>query len=460
MENTDRIYVKKRTIVLAVAYLTAAVLTFGVLAGTNYERAKTSEQALEYSYEHAFGELVTAVSELDSALEKSVYATSPGMVESLCTQVFGKAMTAQMSLSALPCSTHELEQLSGFISRVGDYAYALSRSASAAGGYSPEELQNLQRLSETAGTLAQNLKSLRTDVQDGTLLLTQPRRAAVTLDAAVPDNVGTLGESLRLIEREFPEIPSLIYDGPFSEHLTGITPKMLDGQAEVDENAAREIAAGFLGVSRARIRVLGECGGDIPCRLFAADTDAGAESYVSVTKQGGRVLSLLCSRPVGSAAVDLETALDTAARFLRANGYADMAETYHMTQGGILTVNYAYRQDGVICYSDLVKVSVALDTGKVCGFEAKGYLTAHAQRELPAPEVSEDDARTAVPEGLTVLAQQLALVPSDGRYETLCREFKCEAPDGRHYIIYVNAVTGEQEKILILLEDASGALTL
>ena len=48
----------------------------------------------------------------------------------------------------------------------------------------------------------------------------------------------------------------------------------------------------------------------------------------------------------------------------------------------------------------------------------------------------------------------------DGKYEILCHEFKCEAEDGRHYIIYVNAVTGEQEKILILLEDENGALTL
>ena len=456
----NKIYVNKKALILALAYLSAAVLVFGILAGTSYERAKRSEMALGYNYEHAFGELVTAVSELDSALEKSVYATSPGMVGSLCTQVFGKAMTAQMSLSALPYSTQELEQLSGFISRVGDYAYVLSRTASAAGGYTPEELQNLQKLSETAGTLAQNLRSLRTDVQEGTLLLLAPSRAAATLDAAVPDNIGTLGESLQLIEREFPEIPSLIYDGPFSEHLTGIAPKALEGQAEVDEAAAREIAAGFLGVSRARVRTAGECVGEIPCWLFATDAQSGAESYVSVTKQGGRVLSLLSSRPVGSAAVDLETALQTAARFLTANGYTDMAETYHMTQGGILTVNYAYRQGDVLCYSDLIKVSVALDNGKVCGFEARGYLTAHGERTLPAAEIGEEQARSAVPDGLTVLAQQLALVPSDGKYETLCREFKCEADDGRHYIIYVNAVTGAQEKILILLEDASGALTL
>ena len=131
-----------------------------------------------------------------------------------------------------------------------------------------------------------------------------------------------------------------------------------------------------------------------------------------------------------------------------------------MKQDGVLTVNFAFRQGDVLCYSDLVKVSVALDSGKVCGFEAKGYLMAHCPRELPAPAVTPEDARAAVPASLEVLAAQLALVPSDGKYETLCYEFKCAAADGRHSIIYADAATGAQHKILILLEDETGTLTL
>ena len=50
------------------------------------------------------------------------------MISAVCTDVFGKAMTAQMSLGALPFSTQELEKTAGFISRVGDYAYSLSRA--------------------------------------------------------------------------------------------------------------------------------------------------------------------------------------------------------------------------------------------------------------------------------------------------------------------------------------------
>ena len=445
---------------LAVIYLSAAALALGVLAGVQYERAQRWQRQASNQYQHAFDELVTAMGEMNAALEKSLYATTPGMVNAVCTEVFGKAMTAQMSLGALPFHSEELERTSGFISRVGDYAFSLSRAAANGSGYAPEQLEALRRLSETAGILSDNLEGLRAELQDGALRMGELDAVSHTLLLTEEETVPALGDSMRLIEREFPELPSLIYDGPFSEHLSGLRPKALEGVPEADAETARDAAARFLGVPRARVYPTGDCGGEIPCYGFGADGRDGGEAYLAVTKQGAQVLSLLVSRPVGSAAVPAETAVETAKAFLANAGYRDMAETYHMTQGGILTVNFAYRQGEVLCYSDLVKVSVALDTGKVCGFEAKGYLSAHCVRELPQPAVSEAEARKAVPDSLEVLSQQLALVPSEGKYETLCREFKCAAEDGRHYIIYVNAQTGAQHKILILLEDESGALTL
>ena len=445
---------------LAFIYLSAAALTLGVLAGVQYERAQRWQRQAQNQYQHAFDELVTAMGEMDAALEKSLYATTPNMVNAVCTEVFGKAMTAQMSLGALPFYSEELEQTSGFISKVGDYAFSLARTAADGGAYTPEQLETLRALSDTAGVLSDNLEGFRTELQEGTLQLGELDAASRALLLTEEERIPALGDSMRLIEQEFPEVPSLIYDGPFSEHLSGRTPRALEGLPEADAEHARDAAARFLSVPRTRIFPTGECEGELPCYGFAADGQAGSSAYISVTKQGAQVLSVLSSRPIGTAAVSTESAVETAKTFLAQAGYRDMAETYHMTQNGALTVNFAYRQGDVICYSDLVKVSVALDTGKVCAFEAKGYLTAHCVREIPTPAVSEEDARRAVPDSLEILAAQPALVPSDGMYETLCYEFKCAAADERHYIVYVNALTGAQHKILILLEDESGTLTL
>lgn len=452
-------FVKKKVFVLTVSYLTAAAVCLGALAWTSHSRAERYKLYNQYSYQHAFGELVTAVGEMDTALKKSLYATSPSMISAVCTEVFGKAMTAQMSLGVLPLNPHQLERTSGFISRVGDYAFSLSRSASNGQGYTAEQLESLRALSDTAETLAQNLKSLRTDLDDGVLTMDELMRSQSNLQATEESLPATLGDSIKLIEQEFPEVPSLIYDGPFSEHLTDREPLMLKDEVDIDENEARRVAADFLGVNRARVYSTGECGGDIPCYCLASG-DRGSETTVAVTKRGGLVLSMLSSRPIGREKVDVETALATAGSFLEKNGIKNMKETYHMNQGGVLTVNYAYQQSGVICYSDLIKVSVALDTGKVCGYEARGYITTHCVREIPQAQVDESAALACVPQGLSVLSHSMAIVPSDGQYELYCHEFKCADDRDRHYIIYVNAENGRQEKILILLEDESGTLTL
>ncbi len=65
-----------------------------------------------------------------------------------------------------------------------------------------------------------------------------------------------------------------------------------------------------------------------------------------------------------------------------------------------------------------------------------------------------------IPEDLTVLGHQMALIPSPGGEEKFCHEFLCRADNEQKYLIYVNAVTGAEERILILLEDELGALTI
>ena len=108
----------------------------------------------------------------------------------------------------------------------------------------------------------------------------------------------------------------------------------------------------------------------------------------------------------------------------------------------------------------LIKVGIALDNGSVVSFDARGYLSAHHDRELPEASVSLAEAKATVSPALTVRSHQMAVIPSPGGEERYCHEFLCRAEDDRNYLVYVNAETGAQEKILILLEDESGTLTI
>ena len=452
--------VKKRTFVLIVSYLAAAAIALGVLYFCSLARERRCETLVSAGYQHAFSELASALGEMDTALQKSVYAVSPGMTAAVCAELFGKAMMAQLSLGALPVHPAELEKTSGFISRVGDYAFALSREAAAGRGYTDEERGNLRALSETAGVLAANIRALQTELDGGVITLGDIERNAAQLDAAADGSgAGSFSGGLRLIEQEFPETPSLVYDGPFSEHIKTASPRFLEGLGEVSENQARRAAAAFTGISEGRLCLTGESAGEMPCYWFSVEVGGGTVS-AGVTKTGGVVTNLLSSRIPAERTISAADAERAAIRFLESRGFEGMAETYRIEQGGVITINFAYKQDGVLCYSDLVKVSVAGDTGAVCGYEAMGYIMSHCRRELPEPSVTAAQARESVPEGLTLLSEQPALVPSGGRYERLCWELKCSGEDERHCLIYVNAETGEQEKILLLLEDETGTLAI
>jgi len=449
---------RRKTIILT-SYLTVAVIALGVSIYKHSRDVADYDLFINNAYQHSFSELVTAVNEIDTALSKSVYATSPSMLNSVCTQIFGKAMAAQMSLGELPFSNYELHETAGFIAKVGDYAYALS--VKTAGGDMPvdTDLQNLKGLSNTASTLSSKLIELQTEVGHGSISVAELKNAQNELRMTNASASGTVGESFQLIESEFPELPSLIYDGPYSKHLDDKSPKLIENSAEISLEEARSIAATFMGVELNKTASLGERAGNIPCYLISAETNCG-DITVLVTKRGGAVLSAFGNYEGSEAKISPEDAVEKAKAFLNERGFPNMTESYWTVYNNIALVNFAYVQNDVVCYPDLVKVSIALDCGDVVGFEALGYVTNHQARNLPQVEVSESDARRLVSDQLEILAHQLAVIPTDGENEVLCHEFKCLSPEDKHYIIYVDAVTGEEEDILILIEDESGTLTL
>lgn len=443
---------KRKIRILAIVYAIAGVVILGGLAGTQYIRAENYRLQLNNTYRHAFSELVGDVNEISSGLQKSLYATSPSMISSTCTDVFGKAVSAQMAMGELPFDG-ELEKTARFISTVGDYAYTLSKYASSGGGYTEEQAENLADLASAAETLSYNLTQLLYELDNGSLTIEAVAGADDSVSGAV------LYDSLKTVETEFPEIPSLIYDGPFSEHIQNMKPAYLEGMKTVSKEEAVLSAAKLLEIKQSAFEYTGLREGNLPAYMLSAETENGTV-YAEVTVAGGVVLEVMNPRSVGSTGISSEDAVEAARAFLNKAGYENMSESYYMTNGNVCTVNFAYTQSGVICYPDLIKVSVAMDNGEIVGFETMGYVMSHTQRNLPSAEATKEEALKKVSPRLTVLSHQMAVIPTEGKYEVYCHEFKCETESGRHYIIYVNAETGEEEKILILIESESGTLTL
>ncbi len=445
------------TIISLLAIVAVAAAAFGVVTK---QKLDNDDRYIAANYRHAFAEVVSSVRDMDTALQKSLLVTSPSMAGAVCTEVYGKALLAKMALGVMPYSANDMEKTAGFISRVGDYAYALSRKAAKGEGFSQEEKDNLRALSETTALLAQNLSSLQNEMGSGLVSIDQYAKTVAEQDKSEEELLPqTLGDGLSSVEQEFPEIPTLIYDGPFSEHLDGLKPLMLEGLNDIDDNAGRMSAAKFLGMRAEQIYPTGELNADIVSLCYEAKLNDNV-TRVTVSKKGGLVYQSVSSRLVEQSIISAKEALDAAKKCLERKGYSNMRESYYMIDNNIMTANFAYTENGVVCYPDLIKVGIAMDDGSLQSFDATGYIKSHTQRSIPAAALNEESAKSKVPSDLNIVNINKTIIPSAGKNETFCYEFECEDANAQRFLIYVNAMTGEQEKIFILLQDENGTLTL
>lgn len=451
---------KKSTAIIVISILAAAAIAGTALAAVTGAKLEDSDRYISDNYRHAFSELTAGVSDMSTALQKSLLITSAPLACSVCAEVYGKAQTAQMALGVLPLGAADLEKTAGFIGKAGDYAFALARKAGAGQSFSDEERGNLRALTDTAAGLASALKEIEEQLFSGRVTMDEFSSAMEKLDKNEGDIIPeTVGESMSVAQGEFPELPALIYDGPFSEHLETAQPALLAGMEEIDVSAGRKAAAKFLGLRTELVYPTAEAEGTLPSFFYEAQVNDATVS-VSLSRAGGVVYEMLSSRQVENSELTAQEALERAKKYLERRGYSDMRQSYYLISDNILTANYAYVQYGVVCYSDLVKVGVALDDGSVVSFEAKGYLMNHMWRELPEAAIDAGTAAAVVPAGLEILGTELTLIPTAGKYELLCYELECVGAAGERCLIYVNALTGAQEKVLILLEDENGTLTI
>ena len=136
-----------------------------------------------------------------------------------------------------------------------------------------------------------------------------------------------------------------------------------------------------------------------------------------------------------------------------------MKPTYYLKQNGIVTINYAYVQDNVTVYSDLIKLKIALDNGEILGMETSGYLNSHTQRTFVVPKVSQDEARDKINKSLEITSEGMAMIPTEYQTEILCWEFKGNVEE-RQFLVYINVETGKEEDVLVILETPNGTLTM
>ncbi len=438
----------KRALVRIISFGTALVLAvFGSMLSTEI-RLKKYETQIGYTYSMNLDELDGSLYNISIALQKSLYASSPTQLNSLAVELCTESTVAKNALSQLPMSGMDLSRVNKFLSQVGDYTYYLSKKAIRGEEIPDDDRENLHSLAKTAQSVSASVNAIRTEYdRDG---VWKPD-IAVNIENSVDDGLASNFDGL---EELLTDYPTLIYDGPFSDHMLEGNMKMLSGKAELSADEALKKGCEILGVEVIDFKQEADTAGNVACYNFS-----DGQMTFSVTKKGGCVIYMRKLRDIGEAEVSYEEAVEIAEEYLNSVGNVSFQSTYYFSDEGICTVNLAHKEGATLCYPDLIKVGVALDTGEVLFVEAGGYLANHYTRTISTPKYSVDEARSKLSKSLKINGVKRCIIPTDGNTEKHCYEFNCIGLDNEELLVYMNVETLEEEQILLVLKTDGGSLT-
>ena len=447
---------KDRHMLSVIVVLFTIIIILSVII---YKKQTEYRQASENQYNMAFYELVDYVQNVETYLAKSLISSSPEHGAETLTHVWREANLAQAYLSRLPIDSVELENTEKFLNQVSDYSYSLSRKNIYNEELTEEDLKNLEDLHNYSVELRNTLDQLSADINDGRIKWGELTKKGEVAFAQEVSNISK--NSFSNLEENFHEYSGLIYDGAFSEHMTSSQKKGLTGD-NIDEEKAKQIATDFIGKDRMQeINLSGKSENtDIITYDFSVKVNNENEENmnISITEKGEHVLLMNYNRNVEAELISQEEADKIGKQFLEDRGLNNMKETYYLKQDGIVTINYAYKQDEVTVYPDLIKLKIALDNGEVMGIETKGYLNSHEERKIPEVKITKEKAKESLNKNLEITSESLAIIPTEWQTEVLCWEFKGKVND-TDFLVYVNAETGKEEDILVITNTPNGTLT-
>ncbi|MBR3153266.1 MAG: germination protein YpeB [Clostridia bacterium] len=434
------------------------LILLGISIYNFYQKDKQVKLTMATSYNMAFNELVGYVQNIENYLAKATISSDSKHGAETLTEVWRQADIAVSYLAQIPLNTEELTKTAKFLNQVSEYSYALSRKNINNEDLTQEDLDNLEMLHNYSLELKDSLNQMLTELNNGTLSWEEITKNKNTDYVKQVDNVSI--DSLVNIDNNFNEYAGLIYDGAFSEHIQKMDKKGLTGD-DVTEEQAKQAVKDFIGQEKIEDISLNAFieNGDIPVYDFSVELkDNENTASISISKKGGKVVIMNIDRDVDEERISREDANEIGKSFLSQKGFENMKETYYQTEDNVITINYAYTQEEVTIYPDLIKLKIALDNGDILGIETNGYLNSHTEREIPEAQITIEEAKLKLNPRLSIESEGLAIIPTEWKTEIFCYEFKGKVEE-TEFLVYINAETGDEENILVIIETPGGILT-
>jgi spore germination protein len=401
----------------------------------------------ENQYQEAFQDLSFYIKSLEDELGKSIAVNSRKQLGPNLTHVWRISYAAQNAVGHLPLTLMPFNKTEAFLSRIGDFSYKTAVRDLDKEPLTEHEWNVLQSLYKSAGEIHDELNKVQDKIiskqlrwMDVEAMLADPKKKS--------DN--SIIDGFKLIDQRvsgYSEIETKM-NTQNSEEIRIAKLKKLTGK-EISEQEAKRIALDFVGAEDGKNVKISKTSKEANLPSYdinILDPKSKKNILVEVSKKGGHVVWMLNTRNVGRAQVSLEHAAVKASRFIKQKNLENMelSKTELFDHEGVFT--FVRNDKGIKNYLDAVVVKVALDNGEVVGYHAEDHIINNRNRSFTTPKLTVDQAKTHVNRNLKISEESLALIENDLNQEVLCYEFSGSL-DRSFYRIYINADTGEEEKV-------------
>ncbi len=389
-------------------------------------------------------ELNSIVDNLDTNLAKARVANTRNEQVKLLSNVAIESEMAETLLERMPVDTQFTQNVTSFVNKMGDSAQSMLYSVASGKKLTDSQIATIEHMYKTNLQLKQSINELTANCTGKEMLKAMRGKK---------DNlmITSFGE----IENNVVETPKEIHDGPFAENIKKVSAKNLAGLEEITCAQAEKLAAKYFESYKVSdVKCTGEVTAEsLTCYNVTMQTKDG-EMSAQLSKQGGKVVEFNSYKDCNDKNFSVERCVDIAQDFLKVLGFKNMKAVWTSENGTTCNLNFAYEQNGVVIYPDMVKVKVCEERGIVTGMEGLAYVLNHTQRELGSAKISKSEAKAVLNGGFETEGSRLCLIPVDGG-EVLCYEFY-GTYGGNDYYIYVDAATGNEVEVFTVIGTAQG----
>lgn len=235
--------ISKKNKIRFLSFAFAIVLAICGLAISGYAAAEQYSTKLGITYERNLTELSEHINSIENCLRKGRYAVTSSGATDLSMKLWSEALSAKTCLSGLPTSGTNLDNTYKFLSQVGEFSLSLSKKISNGEQISSSEREQLEKLLSYA-------RQINAEVDELCLTMNEEGKWAEQIKNSIYQNdidtENDLSSGFNNVEDHLSDYPTMLYDGPFSDHILQAKAKFTEGKAEVTKDEAAQKASKFL----------------------------------------------------------------------------------------------------------------------------------------------------------------------------------------------------------------------